>query len=594
MKKSKLILLFSLLIIFSLGLFFAQKVLAISDSVIVYVVNPENPEPPVNPPEDPDQTPDPKPLLMTGDLRPSSADCTIKENESECLVSFDWDTENPVATSSVTRDPSLGFTVKKGNSGDDVSLEVAYPFSNFYLYNNSVKLDEEKIVANCISGASWNSETKKCVQNPKLDFLTSTDCKILEGDNNCNTSLSWNVLNPRGLFSLVTPFGKIVSTKSSETNFLYKVEYPSRSFYLYNNEDELGNVIARATCDTGLSWNSSLFKCNKEINEEESYSFSASDCEIKKGESSCTSLLNWKFVLTPPFSITTPTNQKVSDLSLGVDVPYTIEYPSRNFYIYNKGNLLATKIVRAYCSIDSSWSDIEKKCVALENIECTPPLTQTVEVSCDADGNGKNAISGSVIRLQKKTEPSCSFGSPVGPENSVYLSDTCVYPLPEEDDNQDENDQGENNDDQGQGGVDAFWGNPICGQCDLGTGIKECTRYCDQDPSSGKFCSGDTNKDGVWVYSLSCGTVQEFVDIDINVFPQKIIKGKKALITWNSNADSCIVVSGSGFNTKGFANGEAEIQPEESTTYEIECTKGSTKMKKSVIIKVSTINIKES
>ena len=597
MKKSKLILIFSLFAIFSFSLFFAEKVFAVSDSVIVYVVSPENPDKPIDPPQEPSEPSEPS-LQMTGSLSPSSTSCTILAGQNSCNVLFDWVTTNPVSVSSVTRDPSSGFTVKSGNNGNDVSLEVTYPSSNFYLYNNSVKLDEEKIISSCASGSSWNSETSKCVENLKLNYLRATDCEILEGDNFCNTSLSWDVFFPSGSFSLVTPVGKIVSTKYSETNIPYKVEYPSRSFYLYHNTEELSQVKATASCKSGLVWNNDFQKCEKEKILQESFYFNASDCEIKKGESSCSSLLNWNFILTPPFSITTPQNVKVSDLAQGVNVAYKVEYPSRNFYVYNKGNLLQTSVARANCSFDSSWSDTEGKCVDMSTLECSAPLTQTVSVGCDADVNGRNAISGSVIRLQKKTEPSCVFGEPVTPDNSIYVSDSCVYPLPEniEDDEQgDQNDQGENqNGDGGGGQTDAFWSNPVCGQCDPETNKKECTRYCDHDPSSGKFCSGDLNKDGIWLYPLSCGQTEQMLDVAIEVFPQKIIKGRKALLVWNSNADSCVATSGQGFNTGGFPKGEIEIQPESSITYEIQCTRGTTKDKKSVIIKVSNINIKES
>ena len=57
---------------------------------------------------------------------------------------------------------------------------------------------------------------------------------------------------------------------------------------------------------------------------------------------------------------------------------------------------------------------------------CSAPLTQTLTgIACDLNSSGEAVISGSVKRLQiKGTYPDCTF------QPSVYVSDTCLYPLP--------------------------------------------------------------------------------------------------------------------------------------------------------------------
>lgn len=63
---------------------------------------------------------------------------------------------------------------------------------------------------------------------------------------------------------------------------------------------------------------------------------------------------------------------------------------------------------------------------------CPEPTTQEVTVACDLNAAGQAAISGSVIRRQTKSAyPACVFPKPpVTVDNSVYVSDTCVYPPP--------------------------------------------------------------------------------------------------------------------------------------------------------------------
>jgi hypothetical protein len=60
---------------------------------------------------------------------------------------------------------------------------------------------------------------------------------------------------------------------------------------------------------------------------------------------------------------------------------------------------------------------------------CDAPLTQNVTVACDPNSYGYPATSGLVTRSQTKTAyPECLFPTPVTVSNSIYVSDTCVWP----------------------------------------------------------------------------------------------------------------------------------------------------------------------
>jgi hypothetical protein len=78
------------------------------------------------------------------------------------------------------------------------------------------------------------------------------------------------------------------------------------------------------------------------------------------------------------------------------------------------------------CSAGTAWNG--SSCVASS---CPTPTTQSVtNVSCDLNGSGQSAISGSVTRsITKSASPECAFPSaPYTASNSTYVSDNCVYP----------------------------------------------------------------------------------------------------------------------------------------------------------------------
>jgi len=112
-------------------------------------------------------------LTMSGTLTPATSNCVITSGQNSCNINFTWNTINPVATSAVT---SAGITVANGNSG---SSSFAIPFGSkaFYLYNNSILLDQKTVSASCASGTTWNGGT--C----QTSTTTTQTCQDLNANN---------------------------------------------------------------------------------------------------------------------------------------------------------------------------------------------------------------------------------------------------------------------------------------------------------------------------------------------------------------------------------------------------------------------------
>ena len=89
---------------------------------------------------------------MSGTLTPATYSCNISSGANSCPINFSWNTINPVATSAVT---SGGATVANGNSGSS-SFSIPFGSKTFYLYNNSILLDQKTVSASCTSGTTWN------------------------------------------------------------------------------------------------------------------------------------------------------------------------------------------------------------------------------------------------------------------------------------------------------------------------------------------------------------------------------------------------------------------------------------------------------
>ncbi|KKP98323.1 MAG: hypothetical protein US05_C0005G0027 [Candidatus Nomurabacteria bacterium GW2011_GWA1_36_15] len=102
---------------------------------------------------------------MSGTLTPASSSCIIASGSSSCNINYSWTTTNPQATSAITK--PVNVTVATGNSGTNVPFAVKYNSETFYLYNNSVLLNQSTVTSSCDSStSSWNRHTMDLPLSP--------------------------------------------------------------------------------------------------------------------------------------------------------------------------------------------------------------------------------------------------------------------------------------------------------------------------------------------------------------------------------------------------------------------------------------------
>jgi|GEM_PF-1579135 len=131
----------------------------------------------------------------TGNLSANPTHCTISKGYSTCSLNLSWSTQNPVGTSSVTK--SGNQTVTTGNTGSK-TVNVASGDTDFYLYNNSILLDETSVSASCASGSEWNGNY--CKEILVIEPTYSCEIVSFEADSNSvvsgdSVTLSWNTEN---------------------------------------------------------------------------------------------------------------------------------------------------------------------------------------------------------------------------------------------------------------------------------------------------------------------------------------------------------------------------------------------------------------
>ncbi|HEX6096988.1 MAG TPA: hypothetical protein VF432_11740, partial [Thermoanaerobaculia bacterium] len=285
-----------------------------------------------------------------------SPSCTISSGGSSCNVTLSWTTTNPVDVSRVTSNyPSANTLIDTGNSGSK-SVEVPYGGRSFFLYNNGEELDRSNASANCASGTSWNGS--RC-QGAMSGSLTpaSPSCTISSGSSSCNVTLSWTTTNPVDVSRVTSNYptaNTLIDTGNSGSKSV-EVPYGGRSFFLYNNGEELDRSNASANCAPGTSWNGS--RCQGAMSG--SLTPAAPSCTIASGSSGCNVTLSW--TTTNPVDVSRVTSNYPSANTLidtgnsgskSVEVPYG----GRSFFLYNNGVELDRSNATANCASGTSWN----------------------------------------------------------------------------------------------------------------------------------------------------------------------------------------------------------------------------------------------
>ena len=268
-------------------------------------------------------------------------------------------------------------------------------------------------------------------------------CIIEDGQNTCDVKFTWSVTNPdpeKVATVKREPIAGPVINQNSGSQILpvyYWLDsiFDTNRYVLFidkvytktydgvktvENGKILSQAFVKATCKDGSSWVPSLNQCVKNASVKK---FSTPNCTIPVGSGSCNSEISWEAIGGHgDFSVTTPTNITVATGKSGTK-SYAVQYPSRDFYLYNNGKELAKSTSYADCVSGSTWSSIENKCVvAIIPHEC-PAGTAWNELSqtCLCNNGATNPPTCTIIPPPQ----TCNNGATNPPECTIIPPQTC-------------------------------------------------------------------------------------------------------------------------------------------------------------------------
>jgi len=495
----------------------------------------------------------------------TSTDCTITSGNGTCNTTLKWSTTNPVGTSAVTTGSYVTVATANSNSSGK-SYAISYGDNYFFLYNNGDELDSDTAVATCASGTEWDYDSETCETVTVMSgSLSATSCTIDSGSGVCSTTLEWNTINPVGISAVTTNPNIIVATGNSSDSIIegtdtFSISYGSREFYLYNNGEEpsLDVATATATCAPNTSWDSGSNVCTA-VELVDGIDLIASDPTPTTVE-----------LGVPTIFTSTITNQ--GKLPAGQSFNNLFQKATGADYQGNPTDLENYLVSENISNLNSGNS---------REVDSTPITFNTAGtyyVRVCADKNSQGDVSGAIDESNENNN--CSNWIPVSVGN--------------------------------QGGIDGYWSNETCGECNQSTCKQQCSRTCIPPTDGGVDCPGNDGT-GVWNYEQSCYEAPACVDngngddnvndgghgifnIDFKATPARIFKGRFAILSWTSTATSC---TSPDFNTENKANSSElalpiTVSPQSSTTYTITCKEGSiTSQTDTVTVKVDSINIIE-
>jgi hypothetical protein len=85
--------------------------------------------------------------------------------------------------------------VANGNSGTNAAFAVKYNTETFYLYNNSVLLDQKTVSSSCISGTSWDGTKCLTDANPGPGGAGNTCANGATNYPTCTINVSGSCVN---------------------------------------------------------------------------------------------------------------------------------------------------------------------------------------------------------------------------------------------------------------------------------------------------------------------------------------------------------------------------------------------------------------
>jgi hypothetical protein len=275
----------------------------------------------------------------------SASNCTIAQGASSCNTNLIWSTTDPIGTSAVTT--PTGITVATANASAGTPYVVNYPSRIFYLYNNAVELKNVTATASCINGTTWDGA--KCAPIIITFSAASTDIAY-----NTATTLNWSVANATNCTASGGWSGAQALSGSASTG-------------------NLTHLTTFTLSCTGLNGTNGTASVTVIV---ESFgTLTASNCTILPAANKCNTTLVWNtYNPLATSAVTTPTNITVLSANSSAGTSYSVDYGTRDFYLYNNGVLLATATARASC--EQVWDAPSGVCVTVPTL--SSPISNTV------------------------------------------------------------------------------------------------------------------------------------------------------------------------------------------------------------------------
>ena len=286
---------------------------------------------------------------------------------------------------------------------------------------------------------------------PSGSFSNPSSCTITSGNSSCDVNLTWDTKNPVGTSAIFAmfPIPGVIATGNSDSVIVsiphnaINSGYSGYPYYLRNPGSLSSPVLATSTltanCILGTTWDGS--KCAPPTGW---LTPAETSCVIASGGSSCP--INFSWNTTNPIgtsAVTSPTNNSglpkgnttVATGNSGTNVPFTVPYDTRTFFLYNNSQPLDEKTVTSDCDPKTDKWD-GSKCAPIVNggwstwsswstcsvTACGQTGTQTSIRTCTnpSPANGgtecmrlDGSLTNSSNRNESKTQPCSTVACPV-------------------------------------------------------------------------------------------------------------------------------------------------------------------------------------
>ena len=315
---------------------------------------------------------------VSGTLSPATTSCIISAGQNSCNVTLSWSVKNYGGKDQFVISASgMADVVLSGTSGNQ-TLVVPSGSRTFSLYAQERASPRNPVLlaTSTATTTSGNPPPPQPFSGSASGTLTpaSTSCIIGLYQRNCPVNLSWTVTNRPPAqdgtwISVDVPGARTVKVAGGETPVVnsgtaYSIPVSNGSHTLYLDigtrvspsitTNDLARATATAACAITTSWNGTI--CTSSATMSGTLSANPASCNIPAGASGCDTTLSWDTKNPPAGSVSAVTTPESITVGTGNSdsKTYSMTNGSRNFYLYNNGQLLNQTAVTATCT-DGVW-----------------------------------------------------------------------------------------------------------------------------------------------------------------------------------------------------------------------------------------------